>query len=172
MTRDTEGNNEFVYVSYFGFPEEQSLGQRFGDRKFTWVVIPRALSREMGNCGTKEGKLRKGFNALVSSVAGLISFNVLGTLQETMHLRRILSTDEKWGIYVGHLPLTGVNPPTLPGHLTAGWVVLWGFGESPESKHPEAHAWRVTLAECMELSTSAALKSKGWGEEARGKRTC
>ena len=36
-----------------------------------------------------------------------------------IHLRRVLLTDEKWGMYLGHLPLPRVNVPALPDHSSS-----------------------------------------------------
>lgn len=105
--------NEFVYVSYFGFLEEQSLGHRFGDRKFTWEVIPRGLSRRLGECGTEGRKAKKGFHcsALLCSVAGLMSFDVLGTLWENVDAPRKNSSD---GWEARHWCRTHAAPPPPP----------------------------------------------------------
>lgn len=86
------------------------LRQRFGLRELTWKVIPRAAKRRVGEQCKKEGGLIKGFTAPVCSGAGAL-------LRHYAHgLRRVLLIDEKWGIYIGHLPLPGVNVPVLPDH--------------------------------------------------------
>lgn len=84
--------------------------QRFGLRELTRKVIPRALKRRVGERCKKEGRLIKGFTAPVCSGAR-------APLRHYPHrLRRAVLTDEKWGIYIGHLPLPGANVPVLPDH--------------------------------------------------------
>lgn len=50
-----------------------------------------------------------------------------------IHLRRVLLTDEKWGMYLGHLPLPGVNVPALPDHSSSRLHDPVGLEENPES---------------------------------------
>lgn len=61
----------FIRVPFFDYLEEQGLGQRFGDKKLPWEVIPTGLSRRMESKAQKERKLIKGFPALVAYVIGL-----------------------------------------------------------------------------------------------------
>lgn len=69
-------------------------------------MIPRGLKKGEGEGDKKEGKLIKGFTALVSSVAELMSSICWGPSEKLCNrLQKDSSDDEKWGICTSPLPL-------------------------------------------------------------------